>query len=392
MSTPSSGPLKFSDLATEFSIDTTQSLRLSQFYRGGIYIKNNKAVERSPLSVVPVRGNSINLGKLKGVYKHYAYTFTFNNNNVGTITYQSKGIGSTIVSGDANFSNSPDPPGQFLTDRPVYAEVTIPANINLIGGFVSSQQGSNDLGRENNPALRSFVNAGNVDVNTISYIINYGNIYGTGGAGNTGGGGDGVSKEGLPGYDGGHAIVYGRTTYLENYGKVYGGGGGGGGGGFVFGAGSTNDGQGGGGGGGGQGWNNSSAGAAGPKAGWGGNWYGGADGSNGSISFPGNGGGGGRGFHQGGNGGSGGSWGQNGSRGRYGYLITDGSGVDNYCNSWNFDDGPSCGVVADAGRRLYQGGEKGFAGYAVKHQSIVGTFQFVNVPNPGTYAGQIDFD
>lgn len=133
-------------------------------------------------------------------------------------------------------------------------------------------------------------------------LINYGNIYGAGGEGNSGAGG--------------RALQIDRNITINNTttGRIFGGGGGGGQGGWGQSA-AMNRG-GGGGGGGGQG-HNGGSGGAGQAAGY----ANGANGSSGSASAPGTYGIGGyvSGSASGGRGGIGGGWGQTGEDGQDGY-------------------------------------------------------------------------
>lgn len=358
MATPSSGTIKFSDLKNEFQLSGKVSL--SQFYKGGSILKVNKAVNQSSATTgVPTSGQ-ITLSILRGRYRYKTYTFTLN-----TGTFSNVGVGNTITDGTANFSPNSDPPGPYPTDIPVYAEATIPSGTTIYGPKLYINPGGLATDRQRQPALRCFVGGGGVSTSSIVYLINNGNIYGFGG---DGGAGAGLNQNGYPGFLGGHAIVWGRTTYLENYGTILAGGGGGGGGGYAYNGGpdSRGAGQGGGGGAG------FPAGSGGPATqitdgGLNNNVCQGNSGSPGSLTSGGSGGPVTCSITGGGNGGAGGNGGGNGVSGNNGNSGSGGS-ISN------------------------PGGQGGGFGKAVRSQTIfsptVGSFSVIL--NSGTISGPID--
>lgn len=352
MALPSSGPISFSQIRSEWNL--SGPVLLSTFYKGAPYFKSNKAVQQtSALTNIPTRGQEYRLSYLYGKYRYYFYTFS-----VSSGSYISLGTGTSITSNFGNYSSDSDVrPSNLPTDRPIYAEVT------LNSGVVTNGLGIDD----DQAGYRAFVGQGGADCGSITYLINNGSIYGVGG---NGGAGAAIDSNGSSGTKGGAAICYGRNLYLENYGIVYGGGGGGGGGAYSYEGsdGGSDTRSAGGGGGGGQGSTGGVGGAGGPlpspSGAFGGRNAAGSPGSNGSFSGPGLGGGGGGPSNWGPcAGGTGGTWGQPGTAGQ---AVTAGSQ----------DTNPG------------QGGPSGEAIRRGTKYSFCGGFSFVS--NSGSLAGPVD--
>ena len=352
MALPSSGPISFSQIRSEWNL--SGPVLLSTFYKGAPYFKSNKAVQQTnALTNIPTRGQEYRLSYLYGKYRYYFYTFS-----VSSGSYISLGTGTSITSNFGNYSADSDVrPSTLPTDRPIYAEVT------LNSGVVTNGLGIDD----DQAGYRAFVGQGGADCGSITYLINNGSIYGVGG---NGGAGAAIDSNGSSGTKGGAAICYGRNLYLENYGIVYGGGGGGGGGAYSYEGsdGGSDTRSAGGGGGGGQGSTGGVGGVGGPlppaSGAFGGRNAAGSPGSNGSFSGPGSGGGGGGPSNWGPcAGGTGGTWGQPGTAGQ---AVT-------------------------AGSQDTQPGSGGPSGEAIRRgtkYSFCGGFSFVS--NSGSLAGPVD--
>ncbi len=313
---PDSGPIKFSDLNTEFrgSANSELQLSMSQVGYGGTILRANNCTAQ-------VRSNSSspyysNIGLLQA--------YSGSNNNMTLSNFYSKWIyaappnGTYVLTGTNNQYNF----SSYYSDGRTYNQNTAkrdsnPLFIEIInnGTCYSSAKGDTTTAANIPDA------SGSETGGTLVYFDNNSGIYGS--AGNGGNGGNGTSTQsGGAGGAGGRALTSTcERLYLNNDGAIYGGGGGGGGGGSGHnsynefpGFSPTNEGNGGGGGGGGQGYD---AGSGGGGGGGGANYGdGGNGGSPGSFSAAGGGGGGGGGQGpNGGGGGPGGSWGTAGSNG-----------------------------------------------------------------------------
>ncbi len=283
MAIPGSGPLKISEIATEFGDTTPNSM--SEYYRGGSLVPDAPANTSIPTS------GAIGIGDFYGATNRIAVPLTISAN---TQNYD--------VFTQANAS-------------PLYtagiADVTLTVQPGVVVG--SSSTGTYALNVPN------AFNAGD----TVT-IVNNGTVIGRGG---NGGGGGTLPSPGGGGGAGGNAVYVNFATTITNNGTLAGGGGGGGGGGsgrYTSGGGNpkqpaVNVYTGGGGGGGGAG-NTAGSGAGG----------GSTPGPNGGSGSGGNttsgGGGGGGGSPGGGPGGSGGGQGANGGSGSGGNYRPGGGG------------------------------------------------------------------
>ncbi len=286
MAIPGSGPIKISEIATEFGDTTPNSM--SEYYRGGSLVPDAPANANIPES------GAIEMQDFYGATNRVAVPLTISAN---TQNYN--------VFTQANAS-------------PLYtagiADVTLTINPGVVVG--SSSTGTYAL---------NVPNAFNAS-DTVT-VVNNGTVIGRGG--NGGGGGTGYAGPGGAGGGGGNAVYVNRALILTNNGTLAGGGGGGGGGGSRNTSGFTPKnsplprykGGGGGGGGAGNTAGSGGGGGAGPSGagatGGGGSLTSGGGGGSGSPAGPGGSGGG-----QGANGSSGvGSSGAGGGGGTRGYYV-----------------------------------------------------------------------
>ena len=289
MAIPGSGPLKISEIATEFGDTTPNSM--SEYYRGGSLVPDAPANASIPTS------GAIGIGDFYGATNRVAVPLTISANTQNYDVYTQASASPLYTAG--------------------IADVTLTINPGVVVG--SSSTGTYALNVPN------AFNAGD----TVT-IVNNGTVIGRGG--NGGSGGSGFTNPGGGGGNGGNAVYVNRALILTNNGTLAGGGGGGGGGGaqnnssFTPKGSPSPSGSGGGGGGGGAGNTAGSGGGGGPSPfGTGGSGGGGntTSGGGGGAGTPGPtpGGPGGSGGGQGANGGGGttrsGSGGGGGTRGFY---------------------------------------------------------------------------
>ena len=289
MAIPGSGPLKISEIATEFGDTTPNSM--SEYYRGGSLVPDAPANTSIPTS------GAIGIGDFYGATNRVAVPLTISANTQNYDVYTQASASPLYTAG--------------------IADVTLTINPGVVVG--SSSTGTYALNVPN------AFNAGD----TVT-IVNNGTVIGRGG--NGGSGGSGFTNPGGGGGNGGNAVYVNRALILTNNGTLAGGGGGGGGGGaqnnssFTPKGSPSPSGSGGGGGGGGAGNTAGSGGGGGPSPfGTGGSGGGGntTSGGGGGAGTPGPtpGGPGGSGGGQGANGGGGttrsGSGGGGGTRGFY---------------------------------------------------------------------------
>ena len=289
MAIPGSGPLKISEIATEFGDTTPNSM--SEYYRGGSLVPDAPANTSIPTS------GAIGIGDFYGATNRVAVPLTISANTQNYNVYTQASASPLYTAG--------------------IADVTLTINPGVVVG--SSSTGTYALNVPN------AFNAGD----TVT-IVNNGTVIGRGG--NGGSGGSGFTNPGGGGGNGGNAVYVNRALILTNNGTLAGGGGGGGGGGaqnnssFTPKGSPSPSGSGGGGGGGGAGNTAGSGGGGGPSPfGTGGSGGGGntTSGGGGGAGTPGPtpGGPGGSGGGQGANGGGGttrsGSGGGGGTRGFY---------------------------------------------------------------------------
>ena len=281
MAIPGSGPIKISEIATEFGDTTPNSM--SEYYRGGSLVPDAPANASIPES------GAIEMQDFYGATNRIAVPLTISANTQNYNVYTQANASPLYTAG--------------------IADVTLTINPGVVVG--SSSTGSYALNVPN------AFNAGD----TVT-IVNNGTVIGRGGNGGNGGT---QPSNGGGGGGGGNAVYVNRALILTNNGTLAGGGGGGGGGG----TGSTTSGgspkspsvttyYGGGGGGGGAGNTAGSGGAGGSVPG-----PNGGSGAGGSTT---GGGGGGAGPGPAGAGGSGGGQGANGSSGAGGNYRGAGGG------------------------------------------------------------------
>lgn len=167
-----SGPLSFTEIASEFGVG--RPYRLSQFYRGGGVVPNSPANQRVPT------GGSIAFSQFYGAIKQYQITVDTNRENLNLFDLFC-----------AVYGNPGGNPVNLLV---------------VVNGGVT-------IGGRGNYALiyGQFPSGSSIEVN------NYGSIQGYGGGQNSGGGGSAV-----------YGIFGSQRMVMRNYGQVFGGGGGGG--------------------------------------------------------------------------------------------------------------------------------------------------------------------
>lgn len=283
MAIPGSGPLKISEIATEFGDTTPNSM--SEYYRGGSLVPDAPANTSIPTS------GAIGIGDFYGATNRIAVPLTISANTQNYNVYTQASASPLYTAG--------------------IADVTLTVQPGVVVG--SSSTGTYALNVPN------AFNAGD----TVT-IVNNGTVIGRGG---NGGGGGTLPSPGGGGGAGGNAVYVNFATTITNNGTLAGGGGGGGGGGSgTYNTGGGNPKQplvtyytGGGGGGGGAG-NTAGSGAGGGST-PGPNGAGGAGGNTTS-----GGGGGAGGSPGGGPGGSGGGQGANGGSGSGGNYRGGGAG------------------------------------------------------------------
>lgn len=211
MPLPSSGPLSFSDLQSQFG--GTNPISLSEYYRGGSFVTNT-AVNNT----IPTAG-----------------TITLNNfyNTYGRVP-----VSITIAASSNNYDAYANRGGTYI---PGVSDLTYTINAGVV------------IGSANTSSNAFTVSSSFLSTDTVS-LVNQGTITGAGGAG--GAGGTGASQgpyPGNPGGAGGTALSVQRAVSVTNNGTIAGGGGGGGGGGASYYSGKEDDAKGGAGGGGGAG-------------------------------------------------------------------------------------------------------------------------------------------
>lgn len=270
MAVPSSGELKLSDIAAEFSDSAPH--QMSEFYRGGGKVPNAPANAGIPTS------GQIGISQFYGAQNRIPLPLSITSSTQNYDVY-TQASASPLYSAGA-------------TD----VTLTISPGVNV---------GSTSTGTYALSVPGSFTTG-----DTIT-IVNNGTVIGRGGTGGKGGEGSPSygPKNGVPGGAGGNAVYVNYPTTITNNGTLAGAGGGGGGG-YAFGGGNE---LAGGGGGGGAGYTGGSGGAGGRGA------LGGGSGGTGTLTSGGSGGrGGGGGAFPGGAGGGQGAAGSGGSGGPYG--------------------------------------------------------------------------
>jgi len=280
MAVPSSGELKLSDLAAEFSDSAPH--QMSEFYRGGAKVPNAPANAGIPTS------GQIGIGQFYGAQNRIPLPLSITSSTQNYDVYTQASASPLYSAGATDIT------------------LTISPGINV---------GSTSTGTYALAVPGSFTTG-----DTIT-IVNNGTVIGRGGEGGRGGAGNGsYTKSGAPGGAGGNAVYVNYPTTITNNGTLAGAGGGGGGG-YAFGGANQ---LAGGGGGGGAGYSGGSGGAGGPGT------LGGGSGGTGTLTSGGSGGrGGGGGAFPGGAGGGQGSAGAGGSGGPYGPPGA-GGGAGNY--------------------------------------------------------------
>jgi len=277
MPLPSSGPLSFSDLQSQFG--GTNPISLSEYYRGGGFVTNTAVNNTIPTSGVIALANFYN-------------------------TYGRVPISVTISSSSNNYDAYANRTGGYVAG---VSDLTYTINADVV------------IGSANTSSNSFTVSSSFLSTDTVS-LINNGTIRGAGGAGGAGGIGNSQGPQpGSPGGAGGTALSVARAVSITNNGTIAGGGGGGGGGGASYYSGKEDDAKGGAGGGGGAGTVAGAGGAGGPAFGQELNQPGTA-GSSGTATTGGGSGipGGGTGGNRAGFGGSGGSQGAAGGAGAAG--------------------------------------------------------------------------
>ena len=272
MPVPSSGQIKISEIATEFS--DTAPYQMSEYYRGGGFIPDVAGNASIPTS------GQIGLGNMYGAINRASVALNI------TANTQNYDVGANAIPSPSYVAGNTD--------------VTVTISPGVYVGSSSVPAYAMSVPNSFNPA------------DTVT-IVNNGLIIGRGGNGGAGYNGPAQGRPGLPGGAGGKGLYVNFPTTITNNGTIAGGGGGGGGsgGGGLYGSG--------GGGGGGAGYPGGSGGAPGP--------YGTP-----GVSGPGAagtataGGAGGFGNPGGGYGGTGGGQGANGSAGAGGYYAPAGGG------------------------------------------------------------------
>jgi hypothetical protein len=301
MTTPSGTPsktIKFSDLALEYTGNSSNKISISQLGYGGQYNEKNSCTDLARNDVtIPLHSNVVNIPAYNGP-----------NSNIKISSFYSKNVYAA-------------PPDGAITIN------TSQTNYNFSSLLEIGRNYNPNQNKRSNPLFQHITNTAVIyattpanwagiipsSPNAIVYLKNNGGIYGCGGKGGNGGSNNTAKQDGGTA---GPALLSEIYTILDNnQGLIYGGGNGGGGGSSgnrswndCYGCGESNAGGGGGGGGGGQSYQATSGGTGGDGHGGGGK---GGDGGGGNIDGAGaKGGGGGGGSGDAGSDGTGGSaWG-----------------------------------------------------------------------------------
>lgn len=192
MPLPSSGPISFSDIQSQFG--GSNPISLSEYYRGGAFVTN------APINnTIPTSG-AISVGNFYSTSGRVA-------------------INVTISSNTTNYNAYDNRTGGYI---PGVSDLTYTINSGVVIGGSST-------GFEAFSVTSSFLSTDTVT------IVNNGRITGAGGAGGNGANfSPGGSTNGFPGGAGGTALYVQRAVTVVNNGVVAGGGGGGGGGGGSY--------------------------------------------------------------------------------------------------------------------------------------------------------------
>lgn len=192
MPLPSSGPISFSDIQSQFG--GTNPISLSEYYRGGGFVTNTGVNNTIPTS------GAISVNNFYNTYGRVpiAVTISANTNNY-----------------DAYASRT-------LSYIPGVSDLTYTINSGVVIGSA-------------NTSLNAFlISASFLSTDTVT-VINNGTITGAGGNGGNGANfAPGNTTNGFAGGGGGTALSVARAVAITNNGTVAGGGGGGGGGGGSY--------------------------------------------------------------------------------------------------------------------------------------------------------------
>ena len=225
MPLPSSGPLSFSDLQSQFG--GSNPISFSEYYRGAGFVTNTGVNNSIPTSGVIALNNFYD-------------------------TYGRVPISVSIASSTSNYNAYANRGGAYI---PGVSDLTYTINSGVVVSSV------------NTSSTAFIVNTSFLATDTVA-IINNGTITGAGGGGGAGGIGNSQAPQpGSPGGGGGPALLAQRAVSVTNNGTIAGGGGGGGGGGASYYSGKEDDAKGGAGGGGGAGTVAGAGGAGGPAFG-----------------------------------------------------------------------------------------------------------------------------
>ena len=271
MTTPSGTPsktIKFSDLALEYTGNSSNKISISQLGYGGQYNKKNSCTDLARNDVtIPLHSNVVNIPTYNGP-----------NSNIKISSFYSKNVYAA-------------PPDGAITIN------TSQTNYNFSSLLEIGRNYNPNQNKRSNPLFQHITNTAVIyattpanwagiipsSPNAIVYLKNNGGIYGCGGKGGNGGSNNTTIRDGGTA---GPALLSEIYTILDNnQGVIYGGGNGGGGGSWgnrtwndCYGCGESNAGGGGGGGGGGQSYQITSGGTGGSGHGGDGNGGNGGDG------------------------------------------------------------------------------------------------------------------
>lgn len=192
MPLPSSGPISFSDIQSQFG--GTNPISLSEYYRGGGFVTNTGVNNSIPTS------GAISVGNFYNTYGRVPISITISANTTNYDAYASR-------------------TGGYV---PGVSDLTYTINSDVVVGATSTG------------TIAFTINSSFLATDTIT-VVNNGRITGAGGNGGAGANfSPGNTTNGFPGNAGGTALSVARAVTVANNGTLAGGGGGGGGGGGSY--------------------------------------------------------------------------------------------------------------------------------------------------------------
>lgn len=187
MPLPSSGPISFSDIQSQFG--GTNPISLSEYYRGGGFVTNTGVNNSIPTS------GAISVGNFYNTYGRVPISITISANTTNYDAYASR-------------------TGGYV---PGVSDLTYTINSDVVVGATSTG------------TIAFTINSSFLATDTIT-VVNNGRITGAGGNGGAGANfSPGNTTNGFPGNAGGTALSVARAVTVANNGTLAGGGGGGGG-------------------------------------------------------------------------------------------------------------------------------------------------------------------